>query len=100
MSPWEQKAAQLDVEYMPWNPPNHGPTDRAHFNYQEFTNDAMRVEAEAAQLRDQIGIAPYEPKYKEPTAVETAAEKSERQTKLEKVSDFLASMEAVLPTAS
>lgn len=100
MSPWEQKAAQLDVEYMPWTPPNHGPADRAHFNYQGFTNDAMVIEAEASRLRDEVGIAAYETKSQPVEKIETAVQISERQAKLEKASEFLTNIDAVFPVAS
>jgi hypothetical protein len=104
MSPWEQKAEQLGVEYMPSIPPNHGPTDRAHFNYQGFVDDAARIEAEATSLRMQVGVAAYEPVPRhseqpaEPEKKGPAADPV-RQEKLEKASQFLASIEDIVPLA-
>lgn len=99
MSPWEQKAEQLGVEYMPWNPPNHGRADRAHFNYQGFVEDAAAVEAEAALLRDQVGIKPIVTEAPQSSTDALAADCSERQCKLDKASEFLANMDSILRPA-
>lgn len=100
MSPWEQKAAQLDVEYVAWTPPNHGPADRAHFNYQGFMDDASAIEAEATALRDQVGVKAYSSATTKETLENTDTSRTERQDKLEKASDFLANIDKIIPLAS
>ena len=104
MSPWERKAEELGVEYMTSIPTNHGPTDRAHYNYQGFMDDAARIEAEVTTLRMQVGVDAYEPAAKhneQPAEPEKKGSISDpvRQAKLEKASQFLASIDDIVPLA-
>lgn len=98
MSPWERKAEMFGVEYQPWNPPDYGNADRAHFDFQRFEQDQQALAEEVAVLRTQLGSEPYKP---QPRQAEAATEtEPTRQDKMTRAAGFLASMDTVMPPAA